>query len=141
MGQWREQDGEMLDKERIRLMTRMASFEANEGKQFIPVTEYFRSDYVGFNMLKTAASVTASFVLFVGVELFCQFEETMSELYELEFASLAVRYLREFLIVLVVYLLIAYIVYSYRYTRARKNVRIYQKSLKRLSAMYGEEEV
>ena len=117
-------------------MTRMASFEENEGKESISITEYFRSDYVGFHMLKTAVSVTLAFVLIVGIRMFSRFDQFISEFYETDFVGLAEGYLREYLVVLLVYLLFAYILYSYRYTRAHRDVKIYQKALKKLSSMY-----
>ena len=126
----------MLNEERIKLMTRMASFEENEGKKSISITEYFRSDYVGFHMLKTAGSVTLAFVLVVGIRLFCRLDEFISEFYETDFVGLAEGYLREYLVVLLIYLLFAYILYSYRYTQANRDVKIYQKALKKLRSLY-----
>ena len=128
----------MLSEERIKLMTRMASFEANEGRKMIPVTGYFRSDYVGFQMLRTAVSVTFAFLLFVGVMLFCRFDEMLADFYRTDLQSMIRQYLGEYVFVLLVYVLFAYILYSFRYTRAKKNVRVYQKALKKLSSMYSQ---
>ena len=52
----------MVDEERLFLMTRMASFEENEGKKTIPICEFFRSDYVGFHMLLSAVYITVAYV-------------------------------------------------------------------------------
>ncbi len=125
----------MIDEERIKLMTRMASFEANEGRRMIPVTQYFRSDYVGLNMLKTAISTTIAFLLCVGVWLLCHFEDIILEFYEMDFVSVGKRFLNLYLVILILYVLFAYVLYSYRYTQAKKNVRIYQKALKHLDSM------
>ncbi len=125
----------MIDEEKIKLMTRMASFEANEGEKMIPITQYFRSDYVGLNMLKTAVGVTLSFLLVVGVWLFCQFETLIEEFYQTDFVSIARRFVNIYLVVLILYVVFAYVLYSYRYTQAKKHVRIYHQALKRLSAM------
>ena len=46
--------------------------------------------------------------------------------------------LQKYVIVLGVYILIAFLVYSYRYTVAKKSTRTYQKALKRLSSMYDK---
>ena len=37
----------MLNEERVVLMTKMASYEANEGKKSLAIGSYFRSDYKG----------------------------------------------------------------------------------------------
>ena len=38
----------MLDEERICIMTRMASYEAGEGKEDMPVKQYYRKDYISY---------------------------------------------------------------------------------------------
>ena len=37
----------MLNEDRIILMTRMASYEENEGKKNVSIGSYFRGDYIG----------------------------------------------------------------------------------------------
>ncbi len=61
----------MLDEKRVRLMTQMASYEETDGRKMIPLTGWFRSDYVGFHMLKTALSVTLVYILCAGTYIFC----------------------------------------------------------------------
>ena len=63
----------MVDEERLFLMTRMASFEENEGKKTIPICEFFRSDYVGFHMLLSAVYITVAYVLVTAVYLSVEF--------------------------------------------------------------------
>ena len=43
----------MLNEERIRLMTKMVCYEEGEGKEYMPVKQYYRRDYVSLEMLKT----------------------------------------------------------------------------------------
>ncbi len=127
----------MIDEERIKLMARMASFEENEGKKVIRLTEYFQSDYVAFQMMKTAVSATAAWLLIVGVRLLCQFDTMIAQFYETDFAGMAKGFLREYLIILIGYVLFSYFLYTSRYTKAKKEVKVYQKALKRLSVMNG----
>ncbi|MCR5777894.1 MAG: hypothetical protein K6G84_10840 [Lachnospiraceae bacterium] len=127
----------MLDKDKIILMTRMASYEATEGKKMIPIAGYFRSDYVGFNIIKSAVSVTLAFIVIVSVYLVCNADKFISEFYEANFMDVVSRFINIYGFVLVIYILVSYIVYSFKYTAARKSVRIYQKALKKLISMYG----
>ena len=126
----------MVDEERLKLMTRMASFEENEGKKSIPVTEFFRSDYVGFHVLLTAAYVTAAFLIITGVYIFCGMEGFLSDFYKTDFLQMGKDMLRKYLFFLCIYVFVSFVVYSYRYTKAKKSVRVYQKALKRLGLMY-----
>lgn len=127
----------MLDKDKIILMTRMASYEATEGKKMIPIAGYFRSDYVGFNIIKSAVSVTLAFIVIVSVYLVCNADKFISEFYEANFMDVVSRFINIYGFVLIIYVLVSYIVYSFKYTAARKSVRIYQKALKKLISMYG----
>ncbi len=127
----------MLDKDKIILMTRMASYEATEGKKMIPIAGYFRSDYVGFNIIKSAVSVTLAFIVIVSVYLVCNADKFISEFYEANFMDVVSRFINIYGFVLIIYILVSYIVYSFKYTAARKSVRIYQKALKKLISMYG----
>ena len=53
----------MLNEERVVLMTKMASYEANEGKKSLAIGSYFRSDYIGWQVLKSIISATIAFVV------------------------------------------------------------------------------
>ena len=126
----------MVDEERLKLMTRMASFEENEGKKSIPVCEFFRSDYVGLHMILSAVYITIAFAIFMGVSIFCGMESYLSEFYRMDFVAFGKEILQRYIVVLGIYVLVSFFVYSYRYTKARKSTRTYQKALKRLSMMY-----
>ena len=43
----------MLNEERIRSMTKLAIYENNEGKKTIPLTHYYKSDYISKSMMKS----------------------------------------------------------------------------------------
>ena len=49
-----------VDGDKVKLMTRMASFEENEGREAIRICNYFRSDYVTLNVVKAIVSATIS---------------------------------------------------------------------------------
>ncbi len=40
----------MLNEEKIRLMTKAASYEAGEGKKALAMNKYFRGDYISINL-------------------------------------------------------------------------------------------
>ncbi len=128
----------MVDEERLFLMTRMASFEENEGKKAIPVCEFFRSDYVGLHMLLSAVFITVAYAMVTAVYIFCGMESFLSDFYKTDFVSYGKELLQKYVIVLGIYLVISFLVYSYRYTKAKKSTRVYQKALKRLSIMYDK---
>ena len=63
----------MLNEERIILMTKMASYEANEGRRNVAIGRYFRSDYIGWHVLKSIISATIAFVVVFGMYIYYDF--------------------------------------------------------------------
>ena len=74
----------MLNEERIILMTQMASYEANEGKKNVAIGSYFRSDYIGWQVLKSIISATIAFVVVFAMYIFYDFEIFMMEIYKMD---------------------------------------------------------
>lgn len=130
----------MLNEERIKLMTRMASYEADEGKRMIPIGNYFRNDYISFQVVKTAISASIAFGLIFAMYIYYDFESFLADIYKIDVVVFAKTLLTIYLGVVAVYMLIAYILASYRYSRAKKSLRSYYAALRKLSAMYEEEE-
>ena len=42
----------MLNEEKIKIMNKLAMYEQGEGKKYLPVSRYYRSDYIGLAMIK-----------------------------------------------------------------------------------------
>jgi len=126
----------MLNEERIKLMTRMASYEAGEGKKNMNIGKYFRSDYISIHVLKSIISSTISFVICVALYLFYDFENFMQNIYEMDLIKFAKDIMIIYVIVVVGYALITYLIYSVQYKRARKSLKKYYNNLRKLSDLY-----
>lgn len=125
---------------RIKLMTKMASFEKNEGKRSMSIGTYFRGDYIGKEIIKSIVYGTVAFAIVFGMYIAYDFEFFMQDIYKmdlLEFGKAAAGYYFKFIIA---YAIITYIVYALRYQGARRNLRAYYNNLKRLNAIYKAED-
>lgn len=129
----------MLNEERIILMTQMASYEANEGKKNVAIGSYFRSDYIGWQVLKSIISATIAFVVVFAMYIFYDFEIFMTEIYKMDLLEFAKNVLFLYLGTVGAYALISYGIYAVRYSRASKSLRAYYMNLHKLSAMYKNE--
>lgn len=129
----------MLNEERIKLMTRMASYEQNEGKKMIPIGNFFRSDYISFQVVKTAISATIAFGLIFAVYIYYDLESFLQDIYKIDVAAFLKTLMISYVTVVAIYMLIAYIIYSLRYNRAKKSLKNYYAALKKLSILYEEE--
>ncbi len=126
----------MINEEKVAVMTRMASYESGRGKKDITVLNYFRGDYIGFQVLKSVISATIAFFLIFAVYVFYNFEKLMQEIYEMDLMAFGKSVIVLYLCTVGAYGVISYIVYAAKYSKAKKNLRVYYGNLKKLSSMY-----
>lgn len=129
----------MLNEERIKLMTKMAAYEANEGKKNKAVGNYFRGDYIGLQVIKAIISASIAYLIVFALFIFYDFEVFMSDIYKMDLLGFSKTVMFSYLIFVGVYALISYIVYTYRYAKARKSLKIYYNNLKKLAYLYDKE--
>ena len=129
----------MLNEERIRLMTKMASYEANEGKKNVSIGSYFRGDYIGLQVIKSVISGTIGFFIIFAVYLGYDLETFMTEIYKMDLFLVGKNVVIAYLIFVGVYAIISYAVYTYRYTKAKKSLKLYYNNLKKLSYLYEKD--
>lgn len=126
----------MINEEKVILMTRMASYESGRGKKDITVLNYFRGDYIGFQVLKSVISATIAFFLVFAVYLFYNFETLMQDIYVMDLLEYGKSIIILYLCAVGAYGVISYVVYAAKYSRAKKNLKTYYGNLKKLSGMY-----
>ena len=129
----------MLNEERVILMTQMASYEENEGKKNVSIGNYFRSDYIAIQVMKSVISATIAFAIVFALFIFYDFEVFMQEIYKMDLITFAKNILVYYAFTVVTYGIISYGVYSYRYTKAKKSLKRYRNNLKKLSTLYQEQ--
>lgn len=126
----------MINEEKVILMTRMASYESGRGKKDITVLNYFRGDYIGFQVLKSVIAATIAFLLLFAVYIFYNFEILMQDIYKMDLLEFGKSIVILYLCAVGAYGVISYVVYASRYSRAKKNLKTYYSNLKKLSGMY-----
>lgn len=130
----------MLNESRIKLMTRMASFEANEGKKSMAIGTYFRGDYIGKEVIKSIVYGTVAYLICIGLYIAYEFEFLLSDIYKMDLLGFGRKMAFNYLKFIVLYGIITYIVYALRYQKARRNLRAYYNNLRRLNSMYKKED-
>lgn len=122
----------MIDTDKVISMTKMAAYEKRQGKKDLGITAYFRSDYIGMQILISIIFITVAFGAACGVYILLHFEEFMLNIYNMDLAQAGKSLLFWYLVVAVIYVGITYLVYGVRYYLARKRVRRFEERLKRL---------
>ena len=129
----------MLNEERVILMTQMASYESGEGRKNVKIGNYFRSDYIAVQVLKSVVCGTIAFGIVFALYIFYDFELFMQDLYKMDLLAFAKNVLKNYAISIVAYGLLTYIVSTYRYIKAKNSLKCYYHNLKKLSSLYGGE--
>ena len=83
----------MLSQERIKLMTKMAAYEENEGKKYMSIGSYFRSDYMGMQVIRSVICGTLAFFQLAGLYVYYHFETMMQDIYKMDLLLLGRRVL------------------------------------------------
>ena len=128
----------MINEDKVILMTKLASYESNEGKKNIAIVNYFRGDYIGFQVLKSVIAATLSFFALFAVYAFYNFEQLMQDIYKMDLLEYGKSIVILYLCTVGAYGVVSYILYSARYSRAKKSLKHYYSNLKKLSSMYDK---
>lgn len=129
----------MLSQERIKLMIKMAAYEENEGKKYMSIGSYFRSDYMGMQVIRSVICGTLAFFLLAGLYVYYHFETMMQDIYKMDLLLLGRRVLFYYIVFIAAYSVITYVIYSFRYSRAKRSLKNYYYHLKQLAAIYDIE--
>ncbi len=126
----------MLNEEKISLMTKLALYEQNEGKKQIPMSGYYKGDYVSLNVLNSAIIGTIAYLLIVATIILINAEEIVEKLTEIDLLSVGKQILTYYLVFIVGYLIVSYIFYSVKFKSVRVKLNQYNADLKKLYEMY-----
>lgn len=128
----------MLNEERIILMTKMASYENHDGKKNMAIGRYFRSDYIAIQVLKAVVCASISFGVLFALFIFYDFETFMQDIYKMDLITFARNVLLVYVGLVAVYSAICYGVCAYKYSKAKKSLKLYYRNLKKLNSLYNE---
>ena len=129
----------MISEQRVKLMTRLAAYESGEGKKNASIGSYFRGDYISLQLMKSIVSATIAFVLVAVLFVMYDSEAFMQGLYEIDLMEYAKQILFYYIGFVGLYSLISYVIYSFRYRKAKRRLKVYFNNLRRLQVLYQRE--
>lgn len=130
----------MINEEKVKIMNRLAMYEKREGKRHLPVSRYYRSDYIGLALIKNFFLITIGYVLVLAALAMYHSEYLMNNIHKMNLISLGITVIGGYAAVLAAYTALTYIQYSVKYHRAKKSVKNYYTELTKLEKIYGREE-
>ena len=70
----------MLDKEKVKLMTKLAFYEQNEGKEDFKINDYYRKDYVSIKRLYTFFWTTIGYLRVIALVFMAGLDKWMDKM-------------------------------------------------------------
>ena len=74
----------MLNESRIKLMTKMAAYESNEGKKNMAIGTFFHGDYISKEVIKSIIYGTVAYFVVVALYVVYDFEKFMTDIYNMD---------------------------------------------------------
>ena len=130
----------MLNEEKVKVMNKLAMYEKGEGRKYLPVSKYYRSDYIGLALIKNFFLVTIGYALLMAGAAAYFGDYLMENIHKMDLVTLGIYVLLGYAAALLAYSLLTYIQYSVKYHRAKKSVKQYYMDLTKLEKMYEREE-
>lgn len=130
----------MINEKKVKIMTELAMYEQGTGRKYLPISKYYRSDYIGLALIKNFFLVTIGYGLILAGLAVYYGEYLLNNIHKMDLMALGGSILIGYVAVLVVYSALTYIQYSVRYHRAKKSIREYYGELTELSRIYSREE-
>jgi hypothetical protein len=122
----------MVNEKKIILMTKLASYEMNQGKKDLEITQRLKNDYISYNGFINCVLVTIALIIILGADFAAEFIGNMATFTEFDFVGVGINYLAIWLFAMVVYGFISGRIYRNEYNEAYTRVKEYEKDLKAL---------
>lgn len=129
----------MLNENKVKMMTKMAIYEKNEGKRMLKMSRYYKGDFVTLGVLKSIIASTFAFAVIVIFFALCNMEKIVSEVNTMDYTLIAKKLGAYYIIFLVVFCVIAGIVNAYQYDKSRVGLKKYLSRLNKLERFYNNQ--
>lgn len=131
----------MLNQEKVKSMTKAAAYENGPEKKNIQISSYFRGDFLGLQMIKSAIAYVVVFCIIIVIWAMGRIDELMLMISRSEYLESLIKTLVVlFVSGLVVYECVTYIYFASRYEKAKRSLKGYQAHLKKIHKFYETQE-
>lgn len=121
-----------MRKEKVKIMTKLAIYEKNVGKEDFSVNSYFKSNYVSYNNFKTRLGVIVAMLIIFAGDIVRRLSKNMNSLLEIDYVRIGITYLIILAAVLILYTFLSTIIYKKRYQKAEIRINNYKGLLSKL---------
>lgn len=121
-----------MNKEKVKIMTKLAIYEKNVGKEDFSVNSYFKSNYVSYNNFKTRLGIAFAMLIIFAGDLMRRVSKDLNNILEFDYVRIGITYLVILVVILIIYTIISTMIYKKRYKKAEIRIGKYKKLLSKL---------
>lgn len=129
----------VLNENKVKMMTKMAIYEKNEGRKMLRTAKYFKGDFIAFGILKTLITTTFAFMIVAIIYVLCNAEGLVENINSMDYLAFGRRVAIYYIGMLVIFTVIAAVVYNVQYERSRKGLKKYFSRLNKLERFYNSQ--
>ncbi len=121
---------------KIRRMAKIEQFIEKESDDHLKTARYYRSDYLGLQLIRNFFLVTVGYLLVMALYFLRHGMAMLDHLYIQDIGRMALGWIAGYIIVLAVYTLLTYMIYSLRFAKAQKMERFLDHQLEKMQEKY-----
>ena len=130
----------MVNLERVKHQCQIAFYEQKEEKQNRGIGQYYRSDFIGKEIIKSIFTGTIAYGVMAVLWVMANMEAVLDSVNDLSIVYTVLVMILIYVGFIIVYLFATYILYALRYIKGKKKLEHYKEHLKALNQMYEREE-
>lgn len=126
----------MVDIERVKIMTKLATYEKGQGKKDIAMNRYSREDYIKYQMIWSSMAATVAFIIGCFLFLLLAIDWVMDLSSTASYIYLGGTICFLYIVFLFIYRKFLRKLYNKNYTNMTLRLEKYRRELKRLQELY-----
>lgn len=130
----------MVNEDRVKQLYKLAIYEKNEEKLHREAGQYYRSDYIIKEGLKSFVSGSIAYVIMAILWMISNWDLVLYQINTLEIVDTVVVMAVIYVVFIVGYLMVTVALYHFRYKESKKKLDGYVENLKKTYSMFDREE-
>lgn len=130
----------MVNEDRVKKLYKIAIYEETEEKEHRQVGQYYRSDYIGKEVVKSFFTGSIAYLIMAVLWIISNWDLVLHQINTLQIIDTAIVMIVLYAIFLIAYLFATAVVYYFRYKHSKKKLDVYMENLKVAHSMFEREE-
>ena len=127
----------MVNENKVKMMTKMAIYEKNEGRRMLKTARYFKSDYIAFGILKTLITTSIAYIIMLIMYVLYNMESIIKDINKIDYTEVGTNLIIGYVAMIAVFSAIAFVVYGKQYDNSRNGLKRYFSRLNKLERFYN----